>query len=1030
MKLLMSLGAVALLSVAVQLPAVAQTTVTGRVVDERTGLPVTAAQVFVPQYDLGALTDAAGRYTIVNVPAGATNVRVERLGYTPGEQTVAVTAGQAVVADFELLQQALVLDEVIVTGTAGGTQRRAIGNVVDRVQVDEVRALGQNDMHQLLTSRVPGLSMSEGGGVVGVSSPFVRIRGSSSVGLRNDPLVYIDGVRVDVQRVPYGSSTTLPPGFSRMNDINPDDIESIEVIKGPAAATLYGTEASNGVIQIITKKGVAGAAVFDASFSLGSTWMIDPAGELGNQFAMIDSPGAPAIPGTQFTGDRILLEHNLIELEEEIFGKAPFNAGLIQKYYLSVSGGTDLIRYHVGITRGDISGILDTNWDKRTNSRLSLSLTPSESLDITANISYLDATTRHPGSSFWWGMSYGNPSTSFETSGNPNNKRGYFRQPLNSLAEQFEQLYNVDRTVLGITALHQPFPWLRNRAVVGSDVHISTDRKTIFREDNAPNGFYSVRGGAFGRREQFWTELRNNTVDLSSAATFPLTDALDGTTSVGLQYYKKTQSSIEARGDNFAIAALTTVSAAADRTGDESFLENATVGVYVQQQFDFNGRLFLTAAVRADDNSAFGEEFDIATYPKFSASWVVSEEPFWNIDFIEQLRLRGAWGATGQQPDVFAGTKLYTPISGSGDEPALTPLQFGNAALGPERATELELGFDGAFMDGRADVTFTGYWKTTKDGIVGTPLSPSLGFPKDQFVNIGKFRTWGTETSVNVAILRGGAVGFDLGASFTTNQSIIDDLGGDLTRLNVGAGREHIEGFPLAGAHLNRVLSADFVSGISGPVTNMMCDGGTGDEPFEEQGWGAEMGGPAVPCDESPWVYWGPAEPTWTVNLNPVLTIGDNVQILANIYAQGGHVTNHSWLTSRSTSFRNTKNSWLLDDALWVGQRQIDRATLGYTHGDMARLREVAVQYAFPSELAQRWFHVDRLSLNVSGRNLALLWVRSGCTIVSCVDVGDPEKLGFNGSAERTTGEGFLGDPRGGSMAPLAQVVMSVRFSF
>ena len=114
----------------------------------------------------------------------------------------------------------------------------------------------------------------------------------------------------------------------------------------------------------------------------------------------------------------------------------------------------------------------------------------------------------------------------------------------------------------------------------------------------------------------------------------------------------------------------------------------------------------------------------------------------------------------------------------------------------------------------------------------------------------------------------------------------------------------------------------------------------------------------------------------------------------------------------------------------WVGQRQIDRATLGYTHGDMARLREVAVQYAFPSELAQRWFHVDRLSLNVSGRNLALLWVRSDCTIVSCVDVGDPEKLGFNGSAERTTGEGFLGDPRGGSMAPLAQVVMSVRFSF
>ena len=371
-------------------------------------------------------------------------------------------------------------------------------------------------------------------------------------------------------------------------------------------------------------------------------------------------------------------------------------------------------------------------------------------------------------------------------------------------------------------------------------------------------------------------ESPTRTVDLGSTASFDVTDQLSSNTSVGLQYYATDTRDYSLEGQNFATIALTTIDAAASTESSESFVENATVGVYVQQQFGWEDRLFLTGAVRLDDNSAFGENFDAAVYPKVSGSWVMSEEEFWTLDLLSAFRLRGAWGQAGQQPDAFAAQRLYGSVPGPGDQPILVPTAFGNPDLGPEKGSELELGFDAGLFDDRMSFAFTYYTRKTTDAIVERPVFPSIGFPGVQLQNIGQVSNWGIEALLDVQLLTQDPLRWDVTLAFSTNENRIDDMG-DVARIPVSRGTSHVEGFPLNSLFDFRVLSAEFVSGQSGAVTNLMCDGGTG-----LNGW--EQGGAAVPCPEADVVYFGNTEPKWTAHFGSTL---DSVQQPAALCQRG-----------------------------------------------------------------------------------------------------------------------------------------------
>ncbi len=955
--------AAAILIAATGLMAQQGGTITGRVTDTRSGLPVVSVQIFIQSLDLGGLSQQNGRYLLQNVPAGTHELSVARIGYRTIAQQVTVGGGQTVELNFEIAEEALALDEIIVTGTAGGTQRRAIGNVVERLDAAAIQEIAPvTSVEQMLTARVPGLSMQSAGGTIGGGQAQIRIRGSSSVGLVNDPLVYIDGVRMNIDREEGRRQTA-----GRLNDINPEDIESIEVIKGPAAATLYGTEASNGVIQIITKRGAQGDVQFNVTAGLGMNYLRDPSSQVFTNY------------GTGANGELLMM--NIVDAEEQRFGQPLFRNGLLQEYSLSAQGGTDRIRYFASFNRNDQNGWVRWNWDTSQTGRLNLDLTVDDRLSIGINSSLMSGLTRLAGD-FWVQTMRGSPEDAGDFGGIDTRLRGFGSRTPEGISDFRTWMFDTERKNASVRVQYAPVPWFQNRLVYGVDLTDQVENITLLREPDAPNGEWRNRG--LGERDVFSLETQLQTLDYAGTVSYNATDQLGTATSFGFQYYKKRVWDVRSEGEEFATSGLSTVGAAARVDAFEDVIENVTVGFYVQEQFSWEDRLFLTGAVRIDENSAFGTDFGAQTYPKVSGAWVISEESFWNVGFLNPLRLRGAWGQAGRQPDTFASTQIYRPVTGTGGLPAVTPRNLGNANLGPEKGQELEVGFDASFWDERISVGFTQYWRSTKDAIVAAPIRPSLGFPGTQFINVGQIDNWGTEVTLGLQVLRENPLRWDVGVTFAYNDNEIVSLG-DIDRIPIRRGREHVVGYPLAGFHAVRVVSADFVSGTSGPVTNRMCDAGI------PSGGGFLQGGATVDCDDANRVnrvYWGPTHSTWTVNATSTWTVLEDWRLFVSVTGQGGGLLHADQVPAKHTSWRNSLAIQEQTDPIFMGQLAEIRDPTGLIDNGYLNVQEVGLQYQLPLAWAER-MGASRASIAFAARNLGFLWRQEWNTKIGDVRVPD-----------------------------------------
>ena len=327
-------------------PLVAQTT--GGLRGTVTGSaqqPVAGAQVVVTGTLLGARTNVAGVYTMTGVPVGTHTLRVQMIGYGVVSKQVSVTAGQTAVTDFQISEAALTLNEVVVTGTGGEQTRRSQPAQVAVLNTEEmIRAIPKAAMADVLQSKLPGVDVTQGSGATG-AAPRIRIRGASSISLSNDPLVFIDGVRVD-SRISNssnggggGSATSSGgQGVSRLNDLNPEDIESIEVVKGPAAATLYGADASAGVIQIITKRGQSGSfrqSILSEAGTIDAHWTPPDNWGLCTQ-ALITAGATPVCVGK---AANTLVSDNPM-LREHVLG-----TGVNKQVNWNGSGGTPTFKY-------------------------------------------------------------------------------------------------------------------------------------------------------------------------------------------------------------------------------------------------------------------------------------------------------------------------------------------------------------------------------------------------------------------------------------------------------------------------------------------------------------------------------------------------------------------------------------------------------------------------------------------------------------------------------------------------------------
>jgi TonB-dependent SusC/RagA subfamily outer membrane receptor len=557
-----------------QTPA-GQGVVAGVVVSEGAPRPLADAQVSVEGTTLGAATDAAGRFRIANVSGTEVRLTVRRIGFRP--TTITARVGET---DLRVVlgERALALSQVVVTGTAGVAERRAVGNAVSNVNAAEVTATQPvRNFQDLLTGRAAGVSVVGSSGQVG-SGSRIRVRGASSLSLQNDPLIYVDGIRVDNAQ----ASGPTNQGFgsqsvSRWNDFDPDDIESLEIIKGPAAATLYGTEASNGVIQIITKKGAAGRATWNLTTRQGANYFNDWQDRLFVNYGAIPRPGGGSARDTVTISPRQLNDSLRANFGEDIF-----RTGRLQDYQLNLSGGSTAFRYYVGGGYEENQGVERVNGLRRSNLRANVQATPGQTYDLQASLGYTTGRTNIPreagGGGATWGTYFSSP-TFLQAGGNPV-QLGFRSGPPDVYYQAYRIFQDADRFTGSVQLAHRPFGWLNHRLIVGVDRLMEDNQEIVPRNDVLGSRYasFAFTGGSAGGYLAIGTrDATNSTFDYVANATLGLGRSLKSVTSVGGQYYGRRTIFRNFYGENFPAAGLVALNAAAvQRLERDDIIENNT----------------------------------------------------------------------------------------------------------------------------------------------------------------------------------------------------------------------------------------------------------------------------------------------------------------------------------------------------------------------------------------------------------------------------------------------------------------------
>jgi len=958
--------------------------IAGTVTTAHTNEPLEAVTVQIEGTQLGANTNTAGAYRITNVPAGTHTISARRLGYARSTRQVTVANDATVTVDFALEKTATTLDQIVVTGTPQAQSKRELGNAIGLVSAAEVTKVAPPPNVQQLLNNVSGVRVQSGGGDVG-SGGNTRIRGANSMTLMSEPLLYIDGVRVNNAAADNGSfpgvgvDSRYPP--SRINDLNPEEIESIEIIKGPAAATLYGTEASNGVINVLTKRGVRGVATVTFQVKQGANWLPDP--ENLFQHSYYKTASGEIVDANVLAHDRTVgfpvsyYGHcpKPYDQSGDMCKGTPFSTGHTQAYDATISGGADVLNYMFfgGWDRDE--GAVSYNWKNRLSGRSNLTFMPNDKVNLDFGLGYQRSRLRSAGAQqpITTAILWSCPSPGCEPGKNlPNGLDGPLRGYLLYVPEVYEdniQGYeDLNRSTLTVTLRHRPFGWFSHRLTVGGDF-TQQELSSLWKKITTVGSLNPL-----GRRDVENSSASYTSADYAATATVTPRAWLRLETAFGAQYYRKQTEAVLAHGETFPVNDLETISSGALKTAQENFVENKTVGLYIQEQVSWRDRLYVTAAIRGDDNSAFGKSYKATHYPKLSLSWIASDESFGSrLPFVSSLKFRTAWGKAGQQPDAFAALRTYAPETGAGGTPTLTPQNLGNPDLKPEVGEEIEAGMDASFLGDRLGLEFTWYSKKTRDALVQVPALPSLGFPGVQFRNIGQVNNNGYEIELTGDPIRSRNADLRLGVKFSHNTNEVASLGGASSLvMNATFGQYHVPGYPLGSIFQRRVLSADITTVNGTPrATNMMCESGT----VLPGTTFSAGGGPPVPCQSAPAVYWGNPLPSWEGSANGTLTLFRNLQLFALVDFLGGNTILSGDIRASLMSFRNQPAILEAKDPILLAYDILDtRRQPGIVKGGFAKLRQLSATYNVPRDWLRRR-GMAGASATLAVQNLATFWV-------------------------------------------------------
>jgi len=933
--------------------AAVQGTIAGRVTDARSGQPVVGAQVFIPGTGIGGLTDRDGRYALVNVSPGTVVVRVQTIGYASVERTATVVSGQTVTLDFALVPEAISLDEVVVTAT-GEARAREMGTSLARITARDIQARPARNAQEILTAAAPGIEVLQNTGQPGAGAS-IRLRGINSITQGNEPIVYVDGVRI------YGGDSPTHPAArqsaSPLNDINAADIERIEVIKGAAATTLYGTEASSGVIHIFTKKGATGAPRWSADITAG----VNNIGHVG-----------PKSDPTGMWLNRCRGE-GLVSWDGRVFedptcpesGSWLRNA-LVQNYALSVGGGIDQVTYYLSGHFSDEQNVVEGAGGSAGGGFLgNMSFRPFPGTEISLNTSLTRRQTEwlpsgDNGDAFMLNVTRGFGSNFTGATGckNPD-----------AICVGNGALLTADNTsksthfVTGFTVQHRLGDRLTNRLSIGYDYNNSEI------ESIRPFGYPRFPVGDMTVRD--WRQTLFS-MDYVGSFDHKFGGSVTSRFSWGGQLFANDSRTITMTAEEFAGPGKPTLESAARRSVSSDNRERVVnAGFFFQEEIGWKDKLFVTAGLRVDGNSAFGRDFGLQAYPKLMASYVLSDEEFWPFEWWETLKLRAAIGESGRAPGAFDAVRTWEPIAGDDGQAGFTPGQLGNPTLGPERSREIEAGFEAGLFGGRIGVDFTYYSQRTFDALIPVRFPPSQGFLNTQLENVGELKNTGVELRLDVDFIRRPNFGWSGRFDYATVNSEAVDLGGEVITVQT-FGRTYIrEGYPVPAIFGMKIVNPDEYA----------------DPIFEED------------------AFIGSAYPTKTIALGSGLTLYRDITVdVLGEFKLGGHMVNgNGYQNSRRGAWpacyeiQRKARDGDLDDvtALMRARCALDGGPIPPSYDawiestDFFRLRTVAITYQLPAGLIPG---ASSASLRLAGRNL---WTKTDYSGT------DPELDDYRGSLAR-----------------------------
>ncbi len=790
-------------------------TISGKVTDEA-GEPLIGVTVVLAELrGAGTITDLDGMYSLSgSATAGDYTLEMSYVGYATQRFKVAIGSSSTIEQNASLGNDILNLDEVVVTGASATSTRKQLGNAVNVVEGSQLARAGTVNALGALSGKVMGaqITQNDGGPGGGIS---VRLRGPSTINGASQPLFIVDGVIVDnssqnvINRNADAQGTGFQSGQNRIIDINPNDIERVEVINGAAAAAIYGSLASNGVVQIFTKRGKSGKPQVSFSTTVSMS-------QLRKRLEMNQEPFRFGYPGNArltTVGDRLttiadlrsaadkaanpgtgpsalggpLVENKYpvtrYDYQDDIFGTAYGTDN-----YLSISGGSEKTRYYGSLSYSDNEGILNTTNFRRYGARLRIDQTLTDWANLSIGVGYNNSSSRDLPN----GNNFFNPISAMVIIDNvwdinERDQEGRLQQvelvrmnPLSTI-EPFDIGQETNRMVGDIQLNIYPFKGLSFKYVLGLDAYGLRGHQLQPRVPYAgvaatffPDGYVSV-----GNDNVYKT---NNDVTLSYQAN--IGSNISSTTTAGSQFLYDRRNFTFAEGRDL-LPFIRTVRAAGNffTPAFESSSETAVWGYFLQQTFGYKDLLFLTLAGRVDGSSVFGENERNQFYPKASASFVLSDLGFWKDGSLgntwNTLKLRASYGQAGNLTGIGAYQRFtnYSSVVIVGRSGLQSAVALGNPDIRPERQTEIEVGADMSFLKNRLGFQFTYYTQDITDLLLDRVIASSSG-GTSTISNIGEMSNEGLEMLLTASPVRSSNFSWDVSASFSTFKNTINGIGG------------------------------------------------------------------------------------------------------------------------------------------------------------------------------------------------------------------------------------------------------------